>query len=353
MIENKPSGAYTIDDLPFLMLGVAAHRTMDLIATILGPEGIAEREKAAARRAPGELVDSTDVALSETAREIAEMTLATASTHPTTLRILAESRFLSVRVKIAENPHTPPETLTELARTPRGIIANTAAANPGVPAGELETILLLSDSEAARLGALRNPTVTRHLIEVAAADPSPYVRSCAAHRTTVVTTLERLAADSDAFVRAGAARNLLVPHLSPVQVDALAGDPERGPRAALASNPAAPARALERLAADKDTWVRSAVAKSDALTPAAAALLAGDPDERVRTDLAGNRGCPPALLTALARRRQPAAVREAAAGNLACPADVLYRLAADRSPYVREQADRTLYIHHLGGGLHD
>lgn len=284
---------YTIDDLPFLTQAAMAHSAVQLAGNLGRPVG-------------------------DMPREIAELQLAEHSTDPATLIILAASRYDAVRGKVAKNPHTPPGTLAELARDDNGVVCNNAAANPSLPVGEVEQIVLLSDHDAARAGALLHPHVPAHVVAWAADSGSAFVRACAArHACLSQRILNRLARDPDPQVRASAAANPVVGR-SPA-VLRLALDQDQDVRAALARNPVLPGPVVRHLARDPEPRVRAVLAASPHLPEPAAGQLAGDPDPQVRAALAGNPACPAGELARLAAARQPARVRRAAAANPSLP----------------------------------
>jgi hypothetical protein len=78
----------------------------------------------------------------------------------------------------------------------------------------------------------------------------------------------------------------------PILLANLAGDADRGVRAAVAANPRTPPATLARLAGDGDGTVRAAAAGNTSTPAAALALLPEDGDYRARARLAHNPCCP-------------------------------------------------------------
>lgn len=307
--DDRPSDSYTLADLEFLALRTSANPRMERYE-VLG--------------------------LKLDPHEIAEMTLAKETDDAHTLRVLANSSYETVPRLVAGNHATPVDVVRALALTRDALTIERAVVHPALTAADLEFIFHVG-VEVARMGLLRNPNTPDRIMELAADDPSSWVRAGAAfHPRVTAAVLGRLALDPDSSPRAAAARNRRLPALA---YTVLAADPDEWVRAALAENPVIPQDVLAQLATDPGPFARRAVAGSTVITPEIADRLTGDDSQMVREHLARNSSCPPGTLATLARRNQTVSVRTAVAQNPACPPGVLRRLAErDRSAYVRRFA---------------
>jgi len=86
------------------------------------------------------------------------------NTPPETLTILARDENCLVRCKVAYNPNTPPETLTILARDENSMVRRFVALNPNTPPETL-TILARDVNENVRYEVGRNSNATREIIQ--------------------------------------------------------------------------------------------------------------------------------------------------------------------------------------------
>jgi hypothetical protein len=225
---------------------------------------------------------------------------------------LATHPARAVRLALVENPDTSAALLRVLAADPdlevRAGVVQHPRADAAQVAGMVEAAiaamaagrLTLVDAAIAELG-LRGPAATAELIErvvdagLASTDrtaagvlrgaalatagsdatrmrlvesPWPEVRHAVAAATRTPDALAALARDPDRLVRRAVATRR---DASPQVLDALATDGERGVRLACARNPTTPARALVRLALDP--YARSGLGRNPRTPPALLAAL--------------------------------------------------------------------------------
>ncbi len=86
---------------------------------------------------------------------------------------------LQERKDIAENPNTPPEILTILARDKDWDVRYEVAWNPNTPP-EILTILARDESVGVRYGVANNPNTPPEALTILARDKDEYVRGRAA-----------------------------------------------------------------------------------------------------------------------------------------------------------------------------
>jgi antitoxin component of MazEF toxin-antitoxin module len=115
--------------------------------------------------------------------------------------------------------------------------------------------------------------------------------------STLPAVLEKLALDSDAYVRRYVAQNAQVPA---AVLEKLALDSDADVRRGVAQNAQAPAAVLEKLALDSDADVRRGVAQNAQAPAAVLEKLALDSDADVRWYVAQNAQAPAAVLEKLA-----------------------------------------------------
>ena len=112
-----------------------------------------------------------------------------------------------VRAKVAENPNTPADVLTELAKDSDWHVRSNAAGNPATPADVLTELAKDSDWHVRR-SAAGNPATPADVLTELAKDSDWHVRiSVAGNPNTPADVLTELAKDSDCVVRSNAARN--------------------------------------------------------------------------------------------------------------------------------------------------
>jgi hypothetical protein len=85
------------------------------------------------------------------------------NTPPEILSILARDTHWNVRCEVAKNPNTPPETLTILARDKDVYVRRRVANNPNTPP-EILTILAQDMDCIVRWGVERNPNYNQEVV---------------------------------------------------------------------------------------------------------------------------------------------------------------------------------------------
>ena len=226
-------------------------------------------------------------------------------TPPHTLAILARDTAVNVRVKVARNLATPASSLRELVDDANKSVRESLALNEAAP---LEC-----------LGQL-------------ATDVEEVVRwAVASNELTPQAELQALASDPEGRVVVGVARNLSTP---PKVLQELALVQTGYVRSAVASNRATPPTALQELALDQDVWIRSDVASNPSTPPAVLQVLSLDDTKTrlghcaVRLAVAKNPLADTKLLEKLALD-QDVEVRVAVGANLASPSSLLEQLSTD------------------------
>jgi len=146
---------------------------------------------------------------------------------------LSRDENVEVRQRIAKNEATPPETLTRLTKDKE--VVQSAVMNPRVPP---ETLASLAD--VSFLDRMLNRT-DRDLLKAVGKNPS-----------TPVQSLQKLAKNSDYYIRLGVAQNSAAPASLLRQ---LADDDERSVRTSVANNPSTDISIVRELAVDEDGGV--------------------------------------------------------------------------------------------------
>ena len=86
------------------------------------------------------------------------------NTPPEILTILARDEDWDVRCRVAQNPNTPPEILTLLARAENRYVRYGVANNPNTPP-EILTLLARDEDSSVRCRVERNSNATREVIQ--------------------------------------------------------------------------------------------------------------------------------------------------------------------------------------------
>jgi hypothetical protein len=240
-------------------------------------------------------------------------------TSPGRLRALAEHDDVEVRRAVAQNPSTPPETLSTLgASFPGELLQNPAFALWELEGPELFQALPVETARAL----LEVPGLAARYFVLLAAHPEGVIqRMLASHPQAPPALLEALARDEDYLVRRWALHNIV--RRWPMPDEAL------------------PREVLTRLIRVADEDVRVAFAKSASTPRELLVHLARDEEWGVRKAVVENEATSPEALTHLARDREWS-VRRAVAGNKATPKKVLVLLTRDLSKKVREAAAKAL-----------
>ena len=151
-------------------------------------------------------------------------------------------------------------------------------------------------------------------------------------RDLPVAVMVRLASDSDIDVREAVARN---PSCPPQAAEILAHDPDAGPRACIAANPATAADLIAELVRDAHPYVRRNTTENALVDDAGWLLLAADPEVVVRSDTAASQACPAHCLDTLTKDRTAQVRLAAASGRGPLSEQHLMRLARDKAVTVR------------------
>ena len=193
---------------------------------------------------------------------------------------------------------------------------------------------LAQDSEAyVRQGVAGNTSTPPSILTHLAQAPEWYVRQgVAGNANTPPSVLIHLVQDPKWYVRQGVARNVNTP---PSVLVHLVQDPDVYVRREVAWNVNTPPSVLARLAQDPNVWVRQWVVRNVNTPPSVLTRLAQDPNADVRQEVAGNIHTPPAVLTHLAQDPKWD-VRQGVAANVNTSPAVLTRLARDPEAYVRQ-----------------
>lgn len=246
----------------------------------------------------------------------------------------------AVRIAVASHPHTSEARLVAFSRSPYSKERAAVAGNSQLPAYALEECS--SDKDlAVRVAVAANLRTPARALEVLSQDPEPNVLvKVAGNPGASSADLERVChnaqSDSDWWVRWAVASH---PNASAEILESLSGDIAWMVREVVAQNPRTPARVLERLGRDDHWGVLLAVAAhADASEDVLAELeRTGGQEWEMRAALAGNPACPARMLQRFATDRS-GSVCLAVAGNRACPQDALTALAQHKNPFVRQRA---------------
>ena len=241
--------------------------------------------------------------------------------------------YASVRVAVAENPTTPPETLAGLADDTHTGVRRAAAGNPNCPPAALA--LLVDSPDKASAVAARNPSLPVDNITAAGCHRLATVRASAAENPSCpLWLLERLAGDDTLIVRVAVAANpncprRLLAHLAggpPRVQQAVAANPNCGSctlgwlaknghrahtLAHIAEHPNASVGALRIAAAHGDIWTRRQCAVHPANSSTLRARLAADRSPVVRSGVLTHPACDQRIIARLVDDPDPA-VRGAA-----------------------------------------
>ena len=121
------------------------------------------------------------------------------------LRDIAKNRVdMGARWAVAKNPHTPADTLSDLAKDDVNLVRALVATNPGTPSAVLEKFF--SDEKIVRDGLSGNPSTPVKLLKIFVDDVDKMVRMrLAENKGAPSEILEKLLLDTDPNV-AGAAK---------------------------------------------------------------------------------------------------------------------------------------------------
>ena len=96
------------------------------------------------------------------------------SATPELLMRLGHSRFDKIRLRVAENPHTPVDLLQELAKDANHDIRVAVATNPSSPA-DLVHRLATDDNIVVRHGLAQDISTANHILDQLSHDDNPWV----------------------------------------------------------------------------------------------------------------------------------------------------------------------------------
>lgn len=296
-----------------------------------------------------------------------------------TLRDMAASDNVDVRVIAAGNPALDPRELARLAGDPVQEVRQAVAGNPATPPDRL-TVLARDEGLLVQAAvAMNGATPADSLRELASSDDAGIRELIATNRAAPSDVLARLATDEDNEVRRVAVNNPRSPQGptedgAPVDMGWGGGGYGEGPwsgpdiaellqavvnassqaelrhfanhstdviRVAVAKNEHTPADVMARLSRDPSVEVRVTVASNAGTVPEFLDELSRDRSVRVRVAVAGHSEAWPHALDRLSRSKS-ANVRGAVATNLAAPKSVLQRLANDPDMEVCQRAATTL-----------
>ncbi len=182
-------------------------------------------------------------------------------------------------------------------------------------------------------------TTPETLFELAS-DSSPQVRAAVAARPDApAEALRPLARDRDRTVRETVAKN---PATSQGNLLRLLGDADRWVRWAVATNPSCDARVRHVMSKAPDKELRGLLAEMPALEPELAAGLINDASPEVRERLASHTSDPDVIAALLQDRT--VRVRKGLAVNEWTSAEQRHQLAQDSSPEVRATLVRALEL---------
>lgn len=129
--------------------------------------------------------------------------------------LIAPNQFSAGQTSLAyaQDPESPRELLTALARVANIVVRESVALNPSVPLETLQS-LALDEDDQVRIAVAENNTTPAAILTDLASDPQASVREAVAENTnTAFHTLETLALDQHAFIRRSVAINLNTPQL--------------------------------------------------------------------------------------------------------------------------------------------
>lgn len=106
------------------------------------------------------------------------------------LRKLSNSQDCKVRLRLAENPASPVDTLVRLAKDPNAEIRASVASNPATPKDIVRT-LANDENDDVRLSMASDPHQSLEILAELGNDRNPYIRICASK------TLEAVALELD------------------------------------------------------------------------------------------------------------------------------------------------------------
>ncbi len=205
-------------------------------------------------------------------------TAANYNASPEILPTLAGDPATLVRVAAAANRNTPLEILPTLAGDPEPLVRAAAAANDRIPS-EILAMLARDPASSVRIVVAHGYRAPRELLPMLARDPDAGVRrTVASHKALAVEDRLRLLLDPDTYVNwaaVGAADPEQLLHWMQSQGGLHKIDSER--RAALARRGGLPVAVYTALARDPDRNVRYAVAGNVDAHPAVIQYLVSDP----------------------------------------------------------------------------
>ena len=236
---------------------------------------------------------------------------------PYTAKSSGESSDFS-KFYTAENPKTPPETLTALSQDEDIDIRFLVAGNPSTPPETL-AILAGDDFEA--------------IVQIVAQNPS-----------TPPETLVALSQNKDIDIRRLVAANRSTPQKT---LTALSKDQKIKVRRSVAGNPSTPRRVLYRLVKDLDFRVVKKLAQNPNTPAEVLTGLSKYKDIDIRFLVAGNPSTPPETLAALSKDWKDD-VREKVVENPSAPLEVFYRLAQDTNASIKDKAIGVIKLYKLG-----
>ena len=231
--------------------------------------------------------------------------------------------------EIVAHPNCPRYLLDQAIASADVLLRRKAASN--ISLGKIERIGLLSDTDASvRVAALRHlGSGSLHLVAETA---SRVKRELARKAGLDETLMQRLAEDSDKWVRCWIARNPATP-ISLLEI--LAADIQPEVRRGVARNPLAPDDICHRLANDPVSWVRAGISIRHDLAADIIEWLSNDDSIDVLSGLGRNPKSPAPLLNRIALHDHRD-VRRTVILNLQSPLTVLRHLLED--PYALNRA---------------
>ncbi|KJF16444.1 leucine rich repeat variant [Acidithrix ferrooxidans] len=196
-----------------------------------------------------------------------------------TLNFLAQSPHRAVRVAVAGNPNTPPETLVELYLESTPELRGFLAENPATPKKYLERIFKRDKGSAERRLA-KNPSVPGEILEAIIATETADTKITIANNPGAELQLQfKLAEDADWRVRYALGRSVFAKNEVIVK---LATDPLASVRSAIALNPRTPHPTMLQLLEEEDYVVRYRLAQNSALPLPIFTKIIDDRDSSVR-----------------------------------------------------------------------
>ena len=245
---------------------------------------------------------------------------------------LAKSDDYSVRIRVAQNPNSLPETLAMLAEDTEEYIRSTVASNVS---SSYDTLAKLSTSKSSTDSIRWN---------------------VAENVNTPPAILTELAKDENDYVREKVAKNANTP---PEALTELLKDKKDSIRMEVAKNRNSSPETLTNLTEDDNSYIRRSVAENTNTSFETLAMLASDNDAYVRRSVAQNANCPHNILIKLSKDKAPSVrwcvikilnplpralidvfneapyIRRSVAENINCPTGILSKLAWDEDKSVR------------------